>query len=222
MKKIYIIFATVLLSYLAFMIIVSSVALAETNSEEYNFVFPYDRSAHWLYGEGHPGRICMQCHDSLLEKKRSRNMGCLCHYTSEDGEWRNVIDIQDIKRIHGNGPCVRCHIGQVSEIEKDDIHTVHIDKTCEVCHIKEELLILPDTTDCNFCHESGPHSIHEKELNKLCVLCHGKYGWENTDKSYSILGNDSGISAVSKKETGVPTIANVIRVMFNSVLEALW
>ena len=166
MKKIHIIFATAFLSYLALMIIVSSVALAETNSNEYNFIFPYDRTANWLYGEGHAGRICMQCHDSLLDKDRSKNIGCSCHTVDEDSGWSNFIDIQDIKIIHGNGPCVRCHVGQVTEIGKDEIHATHMGKTCEICHIKDEMLILPDTTDCSFCHKSGPHSIHENELNK--------------------------------------------------------
>jgi len=221
MKRINIIFATVLLSYLVLLFTISSVALAETNSDEYNFVFPYDRTANWLYGERHPGRICMQCHDSLLEKDRSRNIGCLCHYV-EDGGWKDSIDVQNIEIIHGNGPCVRCHIGQVTEIGKDEIHVVHIDKNCEVCHVKDKLLILPETTDCSYCHKSGPHIIHEDELNKLCALCHGKYGWENTDKSYSVLENSLDISSTSEKESGFPTIANVIRVMFNSILEAIW
>ena len=149
-------------------------------------------------------------------------MGCLCHYISEDGEWRNMIDVQDTERIHGNGPCVRCHVGQVSEIGKDEIHIIHIDKSCEACHVEDELLTLPDTTDCSVCHKSGPHSIHEDELNKLCVLCHGKYGWENTDKSYSFLDNGSDISSTSEKGSELPTIANVIRVMLNSILEAIW
>ena len=134
--------------------------------------------------------------------------------------------MQIIENIHNNGPCIRCHIGLVTQIGQNEIHKPHVEKPCEVCHLENEQLIRPNTTDCNVCHPYGSHGSHDN-LNSLCVLCHGKYG-----ESYStisdedvnrILGIDSNSSSSSKMETGgIPTIGNVIQFLFNSIFEVKW
>ena len=196
----------------------SSADVSEKDSYEYTF--PYERSG-WSGDLKHSGAKCYQCHFSLLEKERAMGIGCNCHYLSNN-RWDLQVDIQEIQIVHGNSPCIRCHVGIVEKIEVDDIHTLHGNKPCESCHLENERLIRPNTIDCSVCHPYGPHGSHE-DISSLCVLCHGEYGLSFSSESDSYiesgLKTSSNISSMPQREAGgIPTIADVIGFIFSSLL----
>ncbi|MDF1531408.1 MAG: hypothetical protein P1P72_03660 [ANME-2 cluster archaeon] len=200
----------------------SSAVTDEKNAPEYTF--PYERPG-WSGDLRHSGAKCFQCHFSLIEIERAYGINCKCHYL-ENNQWDMEIDIKKVQQIHGNSPCIRCHVGIVDQLGDNDIHILHSNKKCEICHVEKERLIRPNTTDCSICHPYGPHGSHEN-LSSLCVLCHGEYGLSYSNKPDSeivkVLETSSEISPAPIKEAGgIPTIADVITLIFNTFVEVKW
>lgn len=200
----------------------SSAATIEKNTIDY--IFPYERPG-WSGDLRHSGAKCFQCHFSLIEIERAYGIQCKCHYL-ENNDWNLNVDMKKVQQIHGNSPCIRCHVGIVEQLGDNDIHFLHSNKKCDVCHIAKERLIRPNTTDCNVCHPYGPHGSHEN-LSSLCVLCHGEYGQSFTNKPdneiLAALEKSSNVSSVPAKEAGgIPTIADVISLLLKKIIEVQW
>jgi len=225
MKNLSFILMIIILTFSLYIILevpYSSADKIETDTPEYTF--PYERPG-WSGDLRHSGAKCFQCHYSLIEIERAYGIGCQCHYL-ENNKWNLKVDITKIQQIHGNSPCIRCHVGIVEQLGDNDIHILHNNKKCEVCHVAKERLIRPNTTDCSICHPYGPHGSHEN-LSSLCVLCHGEYGLSYSNKPYSEIVNaletSSDISpAPAKEEGGIPTIADVIKLIINTLVEVRW
>ncbi|MCL7412486.1 MAG: hypothetical protein M8353_02585 [ANME-2 cluster archaeon] len=202
----------------------SSSAAGTIEKDTPDYTFPYERPG-WSGDLRHGGAKCFQCHFSLIEIERAYGIQCKCHYL-ENNDWDLKVDIQKVQEIHGNSPCIRCHVGIVEQLGDNDIHFLHSNKKCDVCHVAKERLIRPNTTDCNVCHPNGPHGSHEN-LSSLCVLCHGEYGLSFTTKPDSeildALEKSSNISSAPVREAGgIPTIADVISLLFKKLIEVQW
>ncbi len=130
-----------------------------------------------MTADQHPaglGRLCFPCHDLLLTPSEyNRKLGnCACH--NVQWIWNgNHINMAAVDKLHGNGPCIKCHLGpNYDNVTPITVHIPHVDVPCYKCHGKS-MVKLPPTTDCHYCHKGGIHEIHGRILMKVCAACHG-------------------------------------------------
>ncbi|MCG7847915.1 MAG: cytochrome c family protein [ANME-2 cluster archaeon] len=133
----------------------------------------------------HDAIICNPCHESILPQSVSKEIydGCICHYPPEKPVWNNEIDIQSIRKIHGNKPCIQCHINSIGSLTLDNLHRAHYTTDCGDCHGNDKI-IRPEYSECSSCHKSEIHGVHN-DLEGLCVICHGKYGEDTVNNFQS-------------------------------------
>ncbi len=156
-----------------------------------------------MTAEQHPagyGRICFPCHDLLLTPSEyNRKLGnCACH--SIPSIWNgNHINMANLDKLHGNGPCIKCHLGpnySNKTLTPITVHIPHVDVPCYECHGKR-MIKLPPTTNCHYCHKGGIHEIHGRILMKICAACHGQI-------IYKYIGSASKIVKVNTTEKTKP------------------
>ncbi len=165
-----------------------------------------DNSVDDLEEDWHKGNMCISCHNSILPESSSKiiNDECKCHYPPEDPVWYDKVDIQSIKNIHGNRPCIKCHINSIAITNKENLHGVHIATECEKCHGSQNIT-RPSFLDCFSCHEQEIHGVHE-DLEDLCIICHGKFGGDSVQKfASSGVPVSADISAIPEKRP-FPTV----------------
>ena len=124
-----------------------------------------------LMPKWHKARICMTCHAATLpEDELNKFLQCSpCHNPD-----LNLRDPVAVERIHGVNVCIKCHVGADKDITNLDglVHVPHKNVKCENCHGTE--LIFKPKKSCDNCHKGGPHAVHSKILNEICVMCHSK------------------------------------------------
>ncbi len=154
-----------------------------------------------MTAEQHPagyGRVCFPCHDLLLTPSEyNKKLGnCACH--NIPSIWNgNHINMANLDKLHGDGPCIKCHLGpNYSNVTPITVHIPHVDVSCYECHGKN-MIKLPPTTDCHYCHKGGIHEIHGRILMKICAACHGQI-------IYKYLGSASKVVNVNVTEKTKP------------------
>jgi hypothetical protein len=136
-----------------------------------------------LEDDWHPGSYCIPCHYTLLgtEKAREISLGCEnCHALRSKGTESGLkIDMSRVYDIHKDVVCIRCHIGTKNEknVTSVDFHMIKSKMACETCHtVNDGMYSKPPSTKCSDCHSSDPHVVHGKNVENLCVACHGEFG----------------------------------------------
>lgn len=123
------------------------------------------------------GQICYPCHDVLLTKQEriDKLAHCRCHSVDIWRSGGNQIDLESLSELHGDDPCIKCHVGPGAgdEMNFTNIHGAHKNVKCEGCHGSGTMNI-PEAEDCLDCHQGGVHTVHEDVLIDVCEGCHGE------------------------------------------------
>ncbi|GEM_PF-1214283 len=157
-----------------------------------------------MTAEQHPagnGRLCFPCHDLLLTPSEyNKKLGnCACH--NIQSIWiGNHIDMAKVDKLHNNGPCIKCHLGPNYEnVTPVTVHIPHVDVPCYKCHGKN-MIKLPPTTDCHYCHKGGIHEIHGKILMKICTVCHGQLVYQYMKSENKIIHLNTSLQKKEQKQ----------------------
>ncbi len=155
-----------------------------------------------MTAEQHPagyGRLCFPCHDLLLTPSEyNRKLGnCACH--NIQWIWNgNHINMSAVDRLHGAGPCIKCHLGpNYANVTPITVHIPHADVPCYKCHGKS-MIKLPPTTNCRYCHKGGIHEIHGRILMKICAACHGQLVYRYMKSASQMVGVKTNKTEVQK------------------------
>lgn len=173
-------------------------------------------------GSWHPAPECGQCHVSLLSDRGllAKLGSCNCHreaYTSA-----GAIDTEKIrKNAHGTKTCVDCHIGTgivniTQEIPCDKYHKIHQDIDCQDCHGKKENIAIPESEECDSCHNGNPHTVHGNKTGDMCVICHGAFGIEYKEGGYQLI---DGVPEKKTEEMTYPTISNILKALIKFIFK---
>ncbi|MFP4559368.1 MAG: hypothetical protein ACLFO6_07725 [Archaeoglobaceae archaeon] len=123
------------------------------------------------------GQICYPCHDILLTKdERVEKLAhCRCHSVDIWRSGGDKIDMEKLSELHGDSPCIKCHVGSTAgtEMNFSNVHDAHKNVKCEGCHGSGTMTI-PESDECLDCHQGGVHTAHEDVLIDVCEGCHGE------------------------------------------------
>ncbi len=167
--------------------------------------------------ESHKPVPCIGCHQETLGADFGADSGkgeCgNCHYYG--------LDVNKLQTEHNPKICTACHIGNTTANgdEKEIFHNGHTAVNCTRCHTEDNFTVLKIKSDgykCVSCHGTEVHSIHAKNLDKSCPICHGSWA---AGKVYQGEGVSSSTNSSGEKEKLERfTIFNFIRNLFNALL----
>ena len=168
---------------------------------------------------GHKPIPCFGCHAETLNADYGPGECGNCHdYILGEGGGFNVPLLQS---RHNPNICTACHMGNtlVNASARDIFHNGHNAVECKQCHETGNSTIVKiqgieeKGYPCVACHGNQIHSIHIKNLDKICSICHGSWA---KDKVYA--GNSaSSPSNNSQKNLEKFTIFDLIKNLFNAI-----
>jgi len=190
------------------------ITIAVTSAEE---VYPKNPDLFW---RGHPTEACDYCHYTYIPHDRMTGLmrACVCHkdpYTTG-----GKVDISKVsEHAHASKPCSACHFGtaRVEDVSLQDFHRTHIHVNCTYCHSREGSSIgIPETKNCEKCHNQGPHLVHGERTDAMCVICHGKFGEECRKKGYTA-EKIAPVNETTQKTIKIPTILDLLRTLLEII-----
>lgn len=161
--------------------------------------------------EAHKDIPCNGCH-GLLGIDTGEDCGG-CH--------KYKLDVAKLETFHNPNICIRCHMGNTLENAsmKDIFHNGHNALQCTRCHTEDNFTVIKIKNDgfkCVSCHGSKIHTIHIKNLDKACPICHGT--WAN-DKSYNTQSNSPSTNKTKENENVEKfTIYSLLKNLFDYLL----
>ncbi|MCX9012528.1 MAG: hypothetical protein OIN66_15600 [Candidatus Methanoperedens sp.] len=115
---------------------------------------------------------CFGCHGETLNIDYGPGECGNCH--------KYYLNVPQLEKEHNPKICKACHIGETlaNGTEKEIFHNGHKAVSCTKCHTEDNFTVLKIKSDgfkCVFCHGVKVHSIHAKNINKACPICHGSW-----------------------------------------------
>ncbi|MCX9012527.1 MAG: hypothetical protein OIN66_15595 [Candidatus Methanoperedens sp.] len=162
--------------------------------------------------ESHKPVPCIGCHQETLGADSGNGECGNCHYYG--------LDVNKLQTEHNPKICTACHIGNTTANgdEREVFHNGHLAVNCTKCHAEDNFTVLKIKSDgykCVSCHGVDAHSIHAKNLNKACPICHGSWA---AGKIYNADGTNFSSDKEEKDRLERFTIFNFIRNLFNALL----
>jgi len=155
---------------------------------------------------------CDGCHGLLGVNPGDKDKGG-CH--------RYKLDVAKLEKEHNPNICKGCHMGNTlaDASDKDIFHNGHNAVKCTRCHTEDNFTVIKIKNDgfkCVSCHGSKIHTIHIKNIDKACPICHGT--WAN-DKSYNTQSNSPSSNKTKENENFEKfTIFSLIKNLFDYLL----
>lgn len=135
-----------------------------------------------------------------------------CHYYE--------LDVSKLQAEHNPKICTACHMGNtiVNGDEKEIFHKGHSAVQCTRCHTEDNFTIIKIKSDgfkCVSCHGTQVHSIHIKNLDKACPICHGSWAEGKVYQGKE----ESSLDEPEKKEKYEGfTVFSIIKSLINMLL----
>lgn len=158
---------------------------------------------------------CSECHFGPLNAGYGDSECGNCHdYVLKD----YLINVGLLESNHNPKICTACHFGNtfVNASKKEIFHNGHNNVECTRCHTEDNFTVIKIKNNgfqCVSCHSNKVHSIHIKNLGKICPICHGS--WAN-DKVYIPTTPSSNTSQETQKLEKF-TIFYIIKTLFNTL-----
>ncbi len=134
------------------------------------------------------------------------------------------LNVPKLQSEHNPKICTACHMGNtlVDASEKEIFHNGHNNVKCTQCHTQDNFTVIKIESNgfqCVSCHGNQVHSIHIKNLDKACPLCHGSWARDKVYKSNtaSPSTSDSLKSSNIERFTIFAFIKNLIKAIFGVV-----
>ncbi len=125
--------------------------------------------------DNHKPVPCIGCHQETLNAEAGNVGNDECGYCHSYG-----LDVKKLQAEHNPKICKACHMGNTiaNASEKEIFHNGHNAVSCKRCHTEDNFTIIKIKSDgfkCVSCHGTNVHSIHIKNLDKACPICHGSW-----------------------------------------------
>ena len=90
------------------------------------------------------------------------------------------LDVERLESGHNPKICTACHMGNtlINASTKEIFHNGHEAVNCTTCHTEDNFTVIKMRNtgfECVSCHSTKVHSIHIKNLDKACPICHGSW-----------------------------------------------
>ena len=156
---------------------------------------------------------CLGCHNEGIQADYGSVECGNCH---EYG-----LNVPLLESQHNPNICTACHMGNtlVNASTKEIFHNGHKAVNCTICHTEDNFTVIKMSNkgfECVSCHSAKVHSIHIKNLDKACPICHGS--WAN-GKVYIPNTSSSNMSQEAPKLEKF-TIFYFIKTLFNTLFGA--
>ncbi len=162
--------------------------------------------------DGHKPIPCVGCHyETLLANDGPGECGN-CHYYK--------LEVDKLQAEHNPKICKACHMGNTiaNGSEREIFHSGHSAVSCKRCHTEDNFTVIKIKSNgfkCVSCHGTNVHSIHIKNLNKACPICHGSWAAGKVYKG----DTSSSLNKLEEKEKYEGfTAFNFIRNIINMLL----
>jgi len=159
----------------------------------------------------HKPTPCFGCH---LE-------GIYANYGSEEcGNCHDYkYNVPLLESDHNPKICTACHMGNtlVNASTKEIFHNGHKAVDCTICHTEDNFTVIKmknNGFECVSCHSNKVHSIHIKNLDKACPICHGSW---SKDKVYIGKSSPSDNETIQKAALERFTIFAFIKNLINTI-----
>ncbi len=162
---------------------------------------------------------CIGCHQETLGAYNGPGECGDCHkYMLSTGG----IDVPKLQVEHNPQICKACHMGNTiaNGSEKEIFHSGHSAVQCTRCHTEDNFNVIKIKNDgfrCVSCHGTQIHSIHVKNLDKACPVCHGSWAAGKTYNPESASPQSANVQEKTPFEQF--TILDIIKNIFNIVLK---
>lgn len=126
--------------------------------------------------DGHKPVPCIGCHQEGFNAYVGECDNCH-DYTFYGGRGLNVPLLES---RHNPNICTACHMGNtlINATTREIFHNGHNAVNCTRCHTEDNFNVIKIKNDgfkCVSCHGTQIHSIHVKNLPKVCPTCHGSW-----------------------------------------------
>ncbi len=169
--------------------------------------------------EWHKPIPCFGCHGEVLSASTGGSeQDCEgCHEYKIPGAGFNVPLLMT---QHNPNICTLCHMGNtlVNGTDREIFHNGHNNVKCNQCHTEDNFTVIKIESNgfrCVSCHGNNVHSIHIKNIDKICPTCHGSWA---RDKTYNPNATISSVDSRRNANLEKFTIYNMIRNLFNAIL----
>lgn len=162
----------------------------------------------------HKPTPCFGCHAETLGVGYGSGECGDCH----DYRGGTLVDVPRMESNHNPKICTACHMGNtmVNASMKEIFHNGHNNIECTRCHTEDNFTVIKIKSNgfvCVSCHSNKVHSIHIKNITKICPICHGS--WAN-GKVYIPNTTSSNTSQETPKLEKF-TIFYFIKTLFNTL-----
>ena len=164
--------------------------------------------------EGHKPIPCIGCHGENLDAYTGPQECGGCH--------KYYLDVPKLQEEHNPKICKACHMGNtyVNASMKEIFHNGHNAVECTTCHTQDNSTVIKiegiekQGFQCVLCHSNQVHTIHLKNLGKICPVCHGSWA---KDKVYITNSPNSNNDSGQNKDLERFTIFALIKQIFNTI-----
>jgi len=161
--------------------------------------------------EWHKPTPCFGCHDETLGVGYGSGECGDCH------DYKYNVPL--LESDHNPKICRACHMGNtlVKATEKEIFHNGHNNVECIKCHTEDNFTVIKIKSNgfvCVSCHSNKVHSIHVKNLDKICSICHGSWANGKVYMSNTLSSNASNGSSQLEKFTIFYFIKSIFNVIF--------
>lgn len=170
--------------------------------------------------EDHKPIPCAGCHGETL------NAGVGIQKSECNGCHKYKLDVPKLEAEHNPKICKACHMGNtlLNASEKQIFHNGHNAINCSTCHTQDNFTVIKiegvekKGFQCVLCHSNKVHTIHIKNLDKVCPICHGSWAKDKIYISTSpSLSNESQKNMILEKFTIFAFIKQIFNTIFGVI-----
>ncbi len=160
--------------------------------------------------EWHKPNPCFGCHLETIGADYGSEECGNCH------DYKYNIPL--LESNHNPKICTACHMGNtlINASTEQIFHNGHNSVNCSLCHTEDNFTVIKIKNDgfqCVSCHSAKIHSIHMKNIDKICPICHGSWANGKVYKPNALSTN----SSQQTSQLGRFTIFNFLKTLFDII-----
>jgi hypothetical protein len=162
---------------------------------------------------------CFGCHAETMDAGYGAGTCGDCHDYRIGAAGGTIVDVPLMESNHNPKICTACHFGNtmLNASMKEWFHNGHNNVACTKCHTEDNFTVIKINSNgfqCVSCHSAKIHSIHIKNINKVCPICHGSWANGKVYIPNTLSSNTSQESTKLEKFTIFYFIKNLFTTLF--------